>query len=397
MKAFLASSFLIIATLVGHFSHGASVLTTGSADNSVRVAFQKLIITVGKSPGPVAVADVNHDGKLDLLIANTGDETLTVLLGDGEGHFTRAPGSLCRTGRGPNDIAVGDFNGDGHPDLVIANTGTPYLTLLLGDGKGSFRPSAKSPFATDSHPHVHGVVAADFNRDGKLDAVTESWGNNKILLLLGDGAGNLATPGVPFDVGKRPYERLRTADFNHDGDPDVVTTDLDENAVTILLGDGHGGFRQATGSPFAAGVFPWAVAIGDINKDGNLDLAVLPYDRDIRDPQQLGVSVLLGDGTGKFRMMSKTPLSLSGCRGPDHVAIGDVNGDGHPDIVVSCAQSNNLFFFLGTGSGEFQRTSYDLPYIGWSGMAVADLNGDKKEDVVVSNFEAGTVTVLLSK
>ena len=383
--------------------HGVTFVTLASEVNSSSVtnvspeSNDEMVIPVGKGPGPVMLADVNHDGHLDILVANVESETLTVLLGDGKGHFVAAPGASCATGKAPNDIAVGDFNGDGNLDLVIANTGTPYLTILLGDGKGGFKPSAHSPFATTSHPHVHGVAVGNFTGDGKLDVVTDSWGNNQILMFAGDGAGNLNLPGKLFNVGKRPYERLRVADFNKDGIPDVVTTDLDQNAVTILLGDGHGGFREVSGSPFAAGMAPWAVAVDDVNKDGNLDLAVIPYAPDVKDPKQVGMTVLLGDGKGGFRTMRGSPFSLAGCAGPQLVGAGDLNGDGLRDVVVSCAQSNSILFYMGTRDGGFQVSSRQLKDIGWSGMAVGDLNGDGKDDVVVSNNESGTITILFGK
>jgi hypothetical protein len=357
----------------------------------------ELVLTVGKSPGPVAVADVNHDGNIDIMVANTADRTFSVLLGDGHGHFHLAPGTLAPTGEGANDIATGDFNRDGNLDLVIANTGTPFLTVLLGDGKGGFRPSPKSPFATNSFPHVHGVAVEDFNGDGKLGVVTDSWGHDQILLLPGDGAGNLITPGRPFHTGKRPYQRLRSADFNHDGRPDVVTTDMDINAVSILLGDGKGGFQESVGSPFPAGAVPWSVVIDDLDKDGNLDLAVLPYDRDVPNPKDIGMTVLLGDGKGAFAKMPGSPFPLPGCKGPDRLAAGDFNGDGLRDLVATCAQSNSLVFFLGRKGGGFQISTRNLTEIGWSGLAVADLNRDGKDDIVVSNSTAGTVTILFGK
>src|ERR1700693_4446939 len=108
-------------------------------------SFNRVVIPTGHRPGSIAVADVNHDGKPDIIVANTEDETVSVLLGDGKGHFAPAPGSPFACGRAPNDIAVADMNGDGNPDLIIANTGTPYITILLGDGKGGFAPSRHSP------------------------------------------------------------------------------------------------------------------------------------------------------------------------------------------------------------------------------------------------------------
>jgi len=362
--------------------------------------WERTVIPVGHRPGSIAIADVNRDGKPDIIVANMEDETVTVLLGDGRGRFAPAPGSPFACGPAPNDIAVADMNGDGNPDLVIANTGTPYITILLGNGKGGFAPAPHSPFATESYPHVHGVAAADFMGNGKPAVVTDSWGHNEILLIPGDGQGNLILPGKLFHTGKRPYQRLRSADFNGDGKPDVVTTDLDQNAVTILLGDGNGGFREAAGSPFGAGASPWSVAIGDVNGDGKLDLAVIPYDRDVADPRDLGVTVLLGDGRGGFTKMRGSPFSLAGCRGPDRVAVGDVNGDGAADIVVTCAQNARMMVYEGTREGTFRVATVAVK-TGWSGLAVGHLRGDGKQEIVISNGELdetpkgqpGTITI----
>jgi hypothetical protein len=386
------------------FARGSGGLPSNEMTAGPVLEFGKTVIPVGHGPGSIAVADVNHDGKLDIVVANTVDGTVDVLLGDGKGHFIRAQGSPFACGKSPNDIATGDLNGDGNLDLVIANTETPYLTILLGDGKGKFAPSPHSPFDTHSSPHVHGVAIADFNSDGKLDVVTDSWGHDQILMFLGDGAGNLVLPGQAFKTGKRPYQRLRSADFNKDGKPDVVTTDLGQNAVTILLGDGKGGLNDAPGSPVPAGSAPWAVAIDDMNHDGNPDLVIVPYARDVPDTKDVGVTVLLGDGKGGFRKMPGSPFSLSGCEGPDRVATGDVNGDGLRDIVVTCAQNNRLMLYLGSRDGGFTMSTENVQ-TGWAGVAIADLEGRGKDDVVVSNgvvdsqskSTAGTITVLSSK
>jgi hypothetical protein len=368
-----------------------------------QVAFDRIVLPTGRSPASIAVADLNHDQHADLVVANFDDGTVSVLLGDGKEHFTPAHGSPFACGPSPNDIAVADLNGDGNPDLIVANTETPNITVLLGDGRGGFSSSPHSPFATQSFPHVHGVVAADFSGNGKPGVVTDSWGHNQVLMLGGDGAGNLVLPGVLFATGKRPYERLRSADFNRDGRPDIVTTDMDDNAVSILLGDGHGGFRQPEGSPFPAGKAPWEAAIADFNRDGKLDLAVIPYDRDLTDPRQLAVTILRGDGRGGFAARPD-PLSLEGCRGPDRVAAGDINGDGYPDVVVSCAQNNRLILFWGLKNGTFERSREDVQ-TGWSGLAVADLDGDGKSEILVSNgrldgggrTQGSTVTIFVPK
>lgn len=358
--------------------------------------FDQLVIRVGKSPGPLAIADVNHDGKLDIIVGNMDEGSVSVLLGDGNGHFTPAPSSPFPCNANPNDIVVADMNGDDNPDLVIANTQTPYITILLGDGKGGFRPSAHSPFATKSYPHPHGVVVGNFMGDGKPAVVTDSWGHDQILLIPSDGKGNLILPGDFFSADLHTDSGVAAADFNNDGKLDVVTVDQSSGVVGLLLGNGKGGFRKAPGSPFLAGDTPWMFTVGDVNGDGNADVAVIPYERDLRDRKQLGVTILLGDGKGGLRSMPGSPLSLVGCRGPSRVAIGDIMGSGRHDIAVSCAQNNRLFLFMGTKNGTFEVFSLSV-VTGWGGVALANLTGNGKDDVVVANAAAGTITILFSR
>lgn len=372
---------------------GAVLVIASPTPGSVDLTFAETVIQVGKGPGHIAVADVNHDGKPDIVVANTEDATITVLLGDGKGHFSSAPGSPFACGKNPSDIVVADMNGDGTPDLVVANTQTPYITILLGNGRGEFRPSAHSPFATSSKPHPHGVAVGDFVGNGKPAVITDSWGNRKVLLIPSDGRGNLLLPGKFFDADLHSDAGVLAADFNRDGHLDIVTTTLGENSVGLLLGDGKGGFTRAPGSPFPAAAASWAFTVGDINGDGNPDVVVIPYDRDLTDPSQLGVTVLLGDGKGRLNKMRGSPFSLGNCKGPARIATGDVNGDGITDIAVACAQNDRLIFFLGQSGGTFRSFSREIP-TGWSDLAIADLRGDGRNEVLVSNHERGTITIL---
>jgi hypothetical protein len=353
-------------------------------------------IPTGQSPRWITVASLTRDRHPDIIVANEGagnaDEgTITVLLGDGRGAFRAAPGSPFAAGHLPNDVAVGDMNGDGNADVVVANHQSPYLRIFLGDGRGGFRLAPGSPVDVHSNPHPHSVALGDFNQDGNLDVVTDSWGNNQVEVLLGDGTGRLL-PGHFFPTGRRPYERVRTADFNHDGHADIVTTNLDDGTVSILLGDGKGGFSNAPGSPFPAGAKPWQMAIDDLNGDGHVDLIVIPYQRDISGPAENVVTVLAGDGKGGFQPMQGSPLPLGDCRGPNSVAAGDIRGDGHDAIVVSCAESKTLMIDERDAEGRFTASS--IPSRGgWGSVAVARLTDDRRAEIITADNDDGTITI----
>jgi hypothetical protein len=353
--------------------------------------FRELAIPVGRGPRWIAIADVNRDGNPDILATNADSGSVSVFLGDGSGHFHPAPGSPFACGHEPNDIGIADMNGDGNLDLVIPNHQAPTITVLLGDGKGSFRPAPSSPTDVHSYPHPHGVAVADFNGDGHPDVVTDSWGNNQVELLIGDGAGGLKTPGQFFPTGHRPYERLRTADFNRDGHPDLVTTNLDDGTVSILLGDGHGGFHPAPGSPFPAGVKPWQVFVGDVTGDGIADLVVIPYQRDLTGEDQNVVSILKGDGRGGFMPLPGPKLDLHSCRGANSVTAGELQ-PGRFTIAVSCAESRNALLFERNAAGQFHSSSMPIKG-GWGAIAIARLTDAGPGSLITANNEDATITI----
>src|SRR5262249_24420268 len=197
------------------------LLASAQTDSAFR---SPIHLRTGVSPQTVLVADLNHDGRPDILAANNGDGTLSIFLGDGKGGFVQSKGSPFRAGPSPNDLALGDFNMDGNLDVAVANHSVKLVTVLLGDGRGRFSFAPGSPFTVPSNPHPHGIAAADFNGDGKLDLAVESWGENKVLVMFGIGDGTFQNPGLKFLVGEAPYQRLRTADLNEDGRPDLITS-----------------------------------------------------------------------------------------------------------------------------------------------------------------------------
>jgi hypothetical protein len=348
----------------------------------------------GAAPASVAIADFNRDGKPDLAVANTGSGDVTVLLGDGKGGFAPAAGSPFSAGKNPNDVAVGDFDGNGTLDLAFPNHDTHGVTVLLGDGKGGFRPAAGSPFTVASRPHPHGIAAGDFNGDRRLDLAVESWGDNAIEVLFGTGKGGFAPPGRRFAVGRMPYQRLRSADVNRDGKPDLLTTNFEGNSVSVLLGDGKGGFTNAPGSPFPAGRSPFCQAIADVNGDGKLDVVVGGFSGHPEDPSADGVSVLLGDGAGSFRLLAGSPFAAG--RTPVAVAVGDLNGDGVPEIAVANMAGDTATILSRGPNGRYLRTA-TIPASGAEAVAIGDLNHDGKGDLVIAALKSNEVLVVLGR
>src|SRR4249919_2363056 len=197
-------------------------------------AYEKLTLKTGKGPGSVEIADFNKDGKPDIVVANSDDNSASVFLNGGTGKFSLANGSPFSVDSFPNDIAIADFNKDNNLDFAVANNETKHLSVLFGNGKGEFHFSPYSPFRLRVKPHTHSVAAADFNNDGNVDLLTESWAVDSVLIIFGNGHGNFSSPQY-FKVGKRPYQRVRTADLNKDNFSDIVTTNLEGNNCSVLL------------------------------------------------------------------------------------------------------------------------------------------------------------------
>ena len=373
----------------------AAIILSGcsSTPKDDHAGFGIRIIKVGQAPGSIESADFNKDGFVDIAVANTQDSAISILLGDRKGNFTPAPGSPFFANRFPNDIAIADLDKDGNPDLAIANTEVSMLTALLGDGKGSFRQAAPSPYTVHSKPHTHGIAVADFNGDGNPDLATDSWGENNVQVIFGDGKMNF-TNETAYKVGNRPYQRLRAADLNKDGKPDIVTTNLEGSNATVLLGDGDGKFHEAEGSPFACGAAPFGVAIGDVNGDGNPDLAIVNSPTITSENKGSdGLWILLGDGKGRFSSMTGSPFKTG--RSPSRLAIGDLNGDGINDIALTNYNDKSIsIFYMGTNSVRSTTTIAVGNHP--DGISIHDLNGDGKNDILVSNFDDGNIMVFFN-
>jgi VCBS repeat protein len=345
-----------------------------------------------RQPEALAAGDFDGDGKLDLAVGSGGTNDVTIFFGDGKGEFRR--GGSFAAGESPTEIAAADFNRDGRLDLAIANHGVATVTVLLGDGRGGFRAAPGSPLAVRSSPHPHTIAAADVNGDGLLDLVIDSWGENRLTLLPGDGKGGFAVPGVPIEAGRKPYRNLRVADVNGDGKPDIVVPNMVERGVTVLFGDGHGSFRGADQPPIPAGPSPFSVAVADIDGDGRPDILVENYSGHSADSSGDALTFLLGDGRGNFR---PGPRIASG-RAPGDIGSGDFDGDRVADAAMVNAGSRDLTVAFGGPGGLSPSRTVTVPGAGRSWrLLVGDFDGNGRADVATASAEDHTITVFLAR
>jgi hypothetical protein len=333
----------------------------------------------GSQPRSVVTVDVDGDGRLDVVSANAGDGSVSVLRGVGDG--TLGPATSIAVGGSPTSVSVGDFNHDNDPDLAVTAfataPATPAVSVLLGSVGASFTAPATYPLAQDAL----GSAVADVDADGNLDIVAADPFGVSVLTGMPNGSFGVA---VRQPVGTF-LASVAVGDLNGDHDPDLVLGQF-AGQVLVLLGGPGATFGDPAG--VTAGLTPDAAAIGDLNGDGHLDLAVADFSAPT-------VAVLLGAGDGTF-----APPAGYGTGVVDglatHVAIAKLDGDPRPDIVVTNSSTHNVSVLVNAGNGTFGPAT---PYaVGTSpfAAAVGDLNADGGGDLVVANTGSANVSVLLS-
>ena len=360
----------------------AALFTVGASLS--QLALIETDIAVGNGPQSVAAADFNGDGKQDLAVANSSDNTVSILLGKGDGTFTLAcsPSTTAcpATGTSPVWVVAADFNNDGKQDLAVVNSVSSTVSILLGNGDGTFQ--AKIDAATGTSPVS--VAAGDFNGDGNLDLAIANSGSDTVSILLGNGDGTFqAKKDVSLAAGAGP-SALAVADLDKDGVLDIVVADKSSSKISVLIGNGDGTFKPHVEYP--ADKLPTSVVVADFNNNGTPDVVVV-------DSGATKLSYFEGLGDGTF--LAATSVDLTSGSGPSQAVAVDLNEDGKPDLAITGATANTISILPGVGDGTFGSPLSFNTAAGPTGIAVGDFNGDGRLDLVTANSTAGSVSVEL--
>lgn len=340
---------LIPDVVVANFDEDSVSVMLGNGDGTFTEAAGSPI-PVGSAPYAVISGNFNGDANIDLAVANSGDDTVSILLGNGNGTFTEATGSPFSVGKTPYALTSGDLDGDGLVDIAVANLKSGTVSILIGNGTGTFLEATGSPFPAGSEPAA--IVAGDFNTDevDEFDvpivkdelAVADSSGAAVLILSLTNSGGTytMTEPKTyKYKVNKTPLA-LVTGDFNGDGMPDLAVANANSKNISILIGMGTN--LMANKVDYTVDEFPVSLTTADLNGDGKLDLAATHLSDNT-------VSVLYGNSDGTFQCGDcNKQLSFDVGKDPIAVTAGDFNADGRNDLMTANYKDNTLSLLINT-------------------------------------------------
>jgi hypothetical protein len=333
----------------------------------------------------IAIADFDEDGAKDVVRPRMDGSWVSWIFGDGHGTFVTNRHEAA--GESPADVAVGDLDGDGRLDLVTANEDSDDVSVLLADGAGTFSAEQRScvvdalpPCPPGSDPAA--LVVGEMTGDTHADLAVANSASDTVSILTGDGAGGFSFVSSLTLAEETSPSSIAIGDLDHDDEQDLVVVGEGSIRLNVFLGNGDGTFAPPPGLPAVAGTNPTAVALGTLDGDAHLDVVVADVGSD-------NVTVLLGDGDGTF---ASAPTVAAGSE-PTDVAVGDVNGDQVLDLAVANDGANTVHVNLGNGDGSFGLPTVleTLESGGWLGgpysVMIADLDGDQRADVAATTTE----------
>lgn len=347
-------------------------------------------LEVGRGSGELFLADLDGDGRVDLVSKHLLERRIAIHRGGANGTFRANAHSLAL----PVDvgaIALGDVDRDGLLDVAIAirDSTAEYVQIARGRQNGFADPMPRIRTHAAAATWKPLIRVADLDRDGALDIIVGNGRRASVEILLGDGSGGFTLqPGVSL-AGAGARHEFELGDIDGDGAVDLVDAGGSESGASgflrVYIGNGRGGFDMRSGNSPALPAAPRGSALADMDRDGDLDVLLAHGD-----PL---VSVLLNDGTGRFTAVTGSPFPLPG---PAYnLTAADMNGDGEPDLVAAMVESVTVLL----GSRRGYSPAPGSPYPAGPGtyrIVVGDLDGDGLNDVIASSFEGSAVQILLN-
>ena len=365
--------------------NGKVIILYGYGNGSFQLT-RNYSIGVGSLPSGIATADLDNDTHLEFVVALSGTGDIAILTEYDAAEFVNQ--SIYSTGLvpQPTSVAIGDFNNDNRSDIVVANSGTDSLGILLALNNGTFGMKTMYSIGTDSHPQY--IMTCDINKDNHIDIVSVNSKSNSISVIMGYGNGSFAEQMI-YSTGddSSPYAVV-SGDVNNDNRLDLVIANKGTNNIGIFYGYNYTSFQPQQTYSITDNSSPRGIIVSDLNNDNILDIAATFYNSD-------SWCILLGCGNGSFTI-AKTYSLTNGSR-PYGIGVGDFNNDNKSDIVVANYLSDNIGVVLGYGNEKFStirlystgNSSYPIA------IALGDFNNDSRLDIIVANYLPSNIGVFL--
>ena len=363
----------------------AALVGTALAASTDFRQFKSSPEATGPSPHGAAIADIDGDADQDIAVVNVSGGNVTILRNKGNGNFTEPNSSPIPAGSFPDAIAAADLDGDTDVDLAVANQVSDDVTILKNKGRAGSPSRARAPSRPATRrprsppPTSTATATVDL-------AVTNLATTDNVTILLNNGSGRFSeSPSSPESAGSDPVS-VAAGDLNGDGDQDLAVAEPESFTVTILRNDGSGDFGEPSSSPEFAGTFPQDIVIAQLDVDDDPDLAVANQGSD-------NVTVLINAGGHDFTEPVSSPESV-GDR-PLTLTAADFDLDGDDDLAVPTQMDDHMTILENGGGGDFSEPGSSPEAVGDAPIDVAagDLDGDTDPDLVVANQNSSNVTV----